>query len=189
MASFNSTDHHHKALSLLQQAEEVVDEKTIQAAIQQIAKQLTERMTQQHPASFPLVLALMGGAVIFCGQLLPQLRFPLEFDYIHASRYGTKNQGGAIEWKVPLRIPVQGRVVIVLDDILDEGETLLQVKQALLDQGAKEVILAVLAEKQLGKIKPIKADYVGVEVPNRFLVGCGMDAYGYWRNLPGIWAI
>jgi hypoxanthine phosphoribosyltransferase len=87
------------------------------------------------------------------------------------------------------RSNVVGRTVIVLDDILDEGETLAHVKQRLLDMGAAEVILAVFADKELGKVKPVQADLVGLTVPNQFVVGIGMDAHGYWRNLPGLWVI
>ena len=139
--------------------------------------------------AFPLVLGVMGGAVVFCGQLLTRLKFPLEFDYMHVTRYGSKDEGGKIEWKVIPRSNVAGRTVVVLDDILDEGETLAHVKQRLLDMGAAEVVLAVFADKDIGKSKPVKADYIGLTLPNKFVVGYGMDAYGYWRNLPSIWAI
>lgn len=87
------------------------------------------------------------------------------------------------------RAEVRGRTVIVLDDILDEGETLAHVKERLLDMGAAEVLLAVFADKDIGKAKPARPDYVGLVLPNKFVVGVGMDAYGYWRNLPGIWAL
>jgi len=92
-------------------------------------------------------------------------------------------------WKVVPRPTVSGRTVIVLDDILDEGETLAHVKERLLEMGAKEVIIAVFCDKDIGKSKPVKADLVGITIPNRFVVGFGMDAYGYWRNLPGLWAL
>ena len=79
--------------------------------------------------------------------------------------------------------------MIVLDDILDEGETLAQVKQRLLDMGAAEVIVAVFADKDIRRPKPVKADLIGLTIPNQFVVGFGMDVYGYWRNLPGLWVI
>jgi hypoxanthine phosphoribosyltransferase len=131
----------------------------------------------------------MGGAVVFTGTLLPQLTFPLEFDYIHVSRYGDDDRGGAVVWKVIPRQNVAGRTIIVLDDILDEGATLAHVKQRLLDMGAREVIVAVFADKDIGRAKPITADLTGVTLPNAFVVGFGMDVYGYWRNLPGLWSI
>lgn len=181
--------HRDEALSLLKDAEPIFDAAAVQQAIDKIAQQLNQRFNADQAPPFPLVLGVMGGAVVFCGQLLTHLSFPLEFDYMHVTRYGSRDQGGKIEWKVIPRSNVQGRTVIVLDDILDEGETLAHVKQRLLDMGAAEVVLAVFADKDTGKAKPVKADYVGLTLPNRFVVGYGMDAYGYWRNLPGIWAI
>jgi hypoxanthine phosphoribosyltransferase len=181
--------HRSKAKSLLADAELIHDEAAVQRAVDKVAESLNKRFNEQDSAAFPLVLGVMGGAVVFCGQLLTRLKFPLEFDYMHVTRYGSKDEGGKIEWKVIPRSNVQGRTVVVLDDILDEGETLAHVKQRLLEMGAAEVVLAVFADKDIGKSKPVKADYIGLTLPNKFVVGYGMDAYGYWRNLPGIWAI
>jgi hypoxanthine phosphoribosyltransferase len=181
--------HRDKALSLLAGAELIFDEAAVQKAVDKVAQQLNQRFNPEDGTPFPLVLGVMGGAVVFCGQLLTRLKFPLEFDYMHVTRYGGKDQGGKIEWKVIPRSSVQGRTVIVLDDILDEGETLAHVKERLLEMGAAEVVLAVFADKEIGKAKPVTADYIGLSLPNKFVVGYGMDAYGYWRNLPGIWAI
>lgn len=185
----DSEFHRDKARALLADAEEIFDAAAVQAAVDEVAQQLNQRFERDDAAAFPLVLGVMGGAVVFCGQLLTRLAFPLEFDYMHVTRYGSKDQGGKIEWKVIPRSNVEGRTVIVLDDILDEGETLAHVKERLLEMGAAEVVLAVFADKDIGRKKPVKADYIGVTLPNRFVVGYGMDAYGYWRNLPGIWAI
>ncbi|MYN01249.1 hypoxanthine-guanine phosphoribosyltransferase [Pseudoduganella sp. DS3] len=181
--------HHNRARSLLANAEELYDQETVQAAVRRMAGALNDRYGDASRQEFPLVLGVMGGAVVFTGNILPQLTFPLEFDYIHVSRYGDDDQGGKVVWKVVPRPTVSGRTVIVLDDILDEGETLAHVKERLLEMGAKEVIIAVFCDKDIGKVKPVKADLVGITIPNRFVVGFGMDAYGYWRNLPGLWAI
>jgi hypoxanthine phosphoribosyltransferase len=181
--------HCEQARALLTNAELLFDENAVQAAVSKVAQQLNGRFDHEESTPFPLMLGVMGGAVVFSGQLLTRLSFPLEFDYIHVSRYGDKDKGGTIEWKVEPRADVRGRTVIVLDDILDEGETLAHVKQRLLDMGAAKVLLVVFADKDIGKPKPVKPDYVGLVVPNKFVVGYGMDAYGYWRNLPGIWAI
>ncbi len=181
--------HHNRARDLLKNAELLFDQDAVQASITRMAEVLNARYNAEGTKDFPLVLGVMGGAVVFTGNLLPQLSFPLEFDYIHVSRYGDDDKGGEVVWKVIPRSNVAGRTVIVLDDILDEGETLAHVKQRLLDMGAAEVILAVFADKAIGKKKPVQADIVGLVIPNRFVVGFGMDAYGYWRNLPGLWAI
>ena len=181
--------HVERARKLLQNAEEIFNAAEVQHAVAGVAEKLNARFDRDGDESFPLVLGVMGGAVVFVAQELPQLRFPLEFDYIHVSRYGDDDQGGRVVWKVIPRPNVAGRTIIVLDDILDEGETLAHVKQRLLDMGAAEVIIAVFADKALKQSKPVKADIVGLTIPNKFVVGFGMDVYGYWRNLPGLWAI
>ena len=181
--------HYTRARALLANAEEIVSADTVQAAVRNVAEVLNQRFDNDDTGEFPLVLGVMGGAVVFTGNLLPQLTFPLEFDYIHVTRYGDLDRGGEVVWKVIPRQDVTGRTIIIVDDILDEGETLAHVKQRLLDMGAAEVILAVFADKELGKVKPVQADIVGLSVPNQFVVGFGMDAHGYWRNLPGLWVI
>lgn len=189
MSYIDSEFHRNKARTLLKDAELIFDADAVQQAVDKVAQDLNQRFDADESAPFPLVLGVMGGAVVFCGQLLTRLRFPLEFDYMHVTRYGDMDKGGKIEWKVIPRSNVEGRTVIVLDDILDEGETLAHVKERLLQMGAAEVVLAVFADKAIGKTKPVQADYIGLTLPNKFVVGYGMDAYGYWRNLPGIWAI
>jgi hypoxanthine phosphoribosyltransferase len=131
----------------------------------------------------------MGGAVVFAGKLLPRLLFPLEFDYLHATRYRNGTQGGEIEWTALPKQEVAGRCVLLLDDVLDEGYTLAAAKEKLLQMGAAEVFIAVLAEKDLGHAKPVTADFVGLTLPNCYVFGMGMDAYGLWRNLPSIYAM
>jgi hypoxanthine phosphoribosyltransferase len=181
--------HYARARTLLEHAEPIVGPDEVQAAVRHVADVLNQRFGNPDVAAFPLVLGVMGGAVVFTGTLLPQLVFPLEFDYIHVTRYGDDERGGQVVWKVIPRQDVAGRTIIVLDDILDEGETLAQVKERLLGMGAAEVIIAVFADKDLKRRKPVQADIVGLTIPNRFVVGFGMDVYGYWRNLPGLWAI
>jgi len=181
--------HHERARALLANATQIVDPQAVQDAVTRVADSLNARFGADDSTEFPLVLGVMGGAVVFTGHLLPQLSFPLDFDYIHVSRYGDEDRGGELVWKVVPRQNVAGRIIILVDDILDEGETLAHVKQRLLDMGAAEVIIAVFADKALGRKKPIQADLVGLSLPNQFVVGFGMDVYGYWRNLPGLWTI
>ena len=174
-----------QAWAFLEQSDPVASAEQVQAAIAGLAKEIDARLSR----SYPLLLVVMGGAVVFAGQLLPRLRFPIDLDYIHVTRYGARTQGGGIEWRVPPPGTVRGRTVLVVDDILDGGETLRAVRDRLLELGAREVFNAVLVEKQLGREKPIRADFVGLRIPDRFVFGCGMDAKGYWRNLPEIRAM
>ena len=126
---------------------------------------------------------------MFAGQLLPKLRLPLDLDYIHATRYGAATSGGGIDWRVEPPRNVRGRTVLVLDDILDGGQTMAAIRDRLLGLGASSFHCAVLVEKVLKAKKPIAADFVGLTIPDRFVFGCGMDAKGYWRNLPEIRAM
>lgn len=159
------------------------------AEVEQAVGRLAEQVTARLSGAYPLVLAVMGGAVVFAGQLLPRLRFPLDFDYLHVTRYGTATQGGGIAWKMEPTHPVQGRSVLVLDDILDGGETMHAIRERLLAQGAASFQCAVLVEKKLARPRPMTADFVGLAIPDRFVFGCGMDAKGFWRNLPEIRAM
>ena len=174
-----------KARKLLAEAEVIHDAGAVQAALDVVAGKIRSHFADKHP----LVLCVMTGGVIFCGHLLPKLDFPLDFDYLHATRYGPETQGGKISWRMAPWTPVKGRTVLVVDDILDEGVTLAAVKESLIRLGAAEVLLAVFADKLNGKTKPIHADFVGLTVPDRFVFGFGMDVDGAWRNLPAIHAM
>ena len=174
-----------KARDLLANAELIHSEATVQAALAAVAGRIHARLVDKNP----LVLCVMTGGVIFTGQLLPRLDFPLDFDYLHATRYGADTQGGKISWRMAPWTSVKGRTVLVVDDILDEGVTLAAVKDSLMHLGAAEVLLAVFTDKQNGKSKPIAADFVGLPVPDRFVFGYGMDVNGAWRNLPAIYAM
>ncbi len=181
--------HNERAKKILQRTEQICSPEEVQAAVNKVATELNERFNHVETESFPLFLGVMGGAVIFSGQLLPRLNFPLEFDFIHVSRYGNDEHGSEVIWKVIPRQNVMNRVIVVLDDILDEGETLAHVQKRLLEMGAAKVILAVFGDKQLNAKKPVTPDHVGMTLPNRFVIGFGMDIEGYWRNLPDIRAL
>lgn len=170
---------------VLRDAEMICSAEQVQAALHRIARQINTSLADTHP----LVLSVMGGAVVFTGQLLPLLDFPLDFDYVHVSRYKGTTQGGEMHWKVEPGGNVGGRVVLVLDDILDEGHTLDALRQRIMELGASKFYSAVFADKQHGRDKPIHADFVGVKLPNRFVFGYGMDIEGAWRNLPAIYAL
>ena len=157
----------------------------VRAAIARLAGEIQARLGEK----YPLVLVVMGGAVIFAGQLLPQLRMPLDLEYIHATRYGAAITGSGIDWRVAPPPGARGRAVLVLDDILDGGQTMAAIRDRLLELGAASFHCAVLVEKILPNPKPVAADFVGLKIPDRFVFGCGMDAKGYWRNLPEIRAM
>ena len=174
-----------QARKLLADAEPICSELEVQAAVGRVAAAVWAMLAQDNP----LVLAIMGGATIFAGHLLPKLEFPLEFDYLHATRYGDATTGGELAWIVEPRAAVSGRTVLLVDDILDEGITLAAIRERVLRQGAVRCLTAVFADKDLGRPKPIVPDFCGLTLPNRFVFGFGMDVRGAWRNLPAIYAV
>lgn len=174
-----------EARQILAAADLVCSADEVRRAVDRLALEISARLESDNP----LVLTVMGGAVVFAGQILPKLAFPLEADYLHATRYGDVTTGGELAWVVEPLTPVRDRVVLVLDDILDEGITLAAIKARLLVRGARECLVAVLTEKELGREKPIHPDFIGLRLPNRYVFGCGMDIRGAWRNLPGIYAV
>lgn len=174
-----------EAWSILNTAEQVCASAEVTAAVERIANAITRTLADRNP----LLLGVMRGAVVFGGHLLPRLRFPLDFDYLDLTRYGDATRGGRLEWRVWPRQPVKDRVVLVIDDILDEGQTLAAIRDRVRAEGASAFYSAVLVDKRIAKPKPIAADFVGVTLPNRYLFGFGMDVKGAWRNLPAIYAL
>ncbi len=174
-----------EAQNVLATAELIHGADTVHAAVHRVAGEIKAALAEKNP----LILCVMTGGIIFAGQLLPQLDFPLDFDYMHVTRYGQDTQGGKLSWRSAPWTPVKGRTVLVVDDILDEGVTLAAVKDSLKRLGAAEVLTAVFVDKANGKAKPVQADFVGLPVPDRFVFGFGMDIRGAWRHLPAIYAV
>ena len=174
-----------EAWKILESAELLCDEARVRDAIARLGDEITAKLK----GSNPLVLAVMGGSVFFAGNLLPRLRFPLEFDCVFASRYGRSTSGGKFAWKVEPGDNVRGRTVLVLDDILDGGETLAAIRDRVGQMGPAAFFSAVLTDKDIGRKKPIVPDFIGLKLPNRYVFGCGMDVSGAWRNLPAIYAV
>ena len=163
----------------------VISHDEIQRALDRLARDITADLADRRP----LAITIMQGGLVFAGQLLPQLRFALDCDFIHARRYGNETHGGELEWLTGPHEDVAGRTVLLLDDILDEGRTLAALRGALLARGAEAVFVAAFARKERSVPPVIEADYVGVTVPDLFVFGFGMDAAGAWRNLPAIYAL
>ncbi len=170
---------------LLNSAQMIHSADHVQSAILRLAVEVTEVLENKTP----IVICVMGGGIVFAGQLLTHLKFPLEVDYVHASRYQNDTVGQSLVWVSLPKLELTNRTVLLMDDILDEGITLKEIEQKCLSLGAKEVYTAVFVEKKLNKTKPIAASFVGLEVPNAYVFGYGMDIYGWWRNLDAIYAM
>lgn len=163
------------------------------AALEQAIARMAVDVARDFAGSVPVYLTVMHGGLPFAAQLAMAVGahgVDLEFDYLHATRYRGATSGGELVWKHRPATPLRGRRVLLADDILDEGHTLLAVRDWCLAEGASEVRIAALAVKQHDRcVAGICADYVGVEVPDRYVFGYGMDFHEQGRNLPAIYAL
>lgn len=169
------------------EADCLLDESRITAALEDMARRMTADLADKNP----ILCCVMNGGIYLMGQLLPLLQFPLEIDYIHATRYRESTSGDELEWRAPPQKDFRGRVLVVIDDILDEGITLAAILKYFRAQGAADVRSAVLVEKIHARksAQSVPADYCSLTVEDRYVFGCGMDYKGYWRNLPAIYAV
>jgi hypoxanthine phosphoribosyltransferase len=174
-----------EARALLARSEQLLAPEAVERVMTRIAGEITAELGDERP----LLLAVMRGGVVFAGRLLPLLPFPLEFDYVDATRYGSATRGGQLDWRMDVPATVRDRTVLIVDDILDEGHTLAAIRNRLLAAGARRVLITVFADKQLAQAKPVTADFIGTPVPDRYVFGFGMDVRGLWRNLPAVYAL
>lgn len=137
----------------------------------------------------PLILCVMTGGLIPTGHLVTRLSFPLQLDYIHATRYRGETSGGELHWIQEPSTSLQGRCVLIVDDIFDEGITLFEIANYCKNKGASDVRSAVLVNKIHNRKANYKPDYVGLDIEDRYLFGFGMDYKNYLRNVNGIHAV
>jgi len=176
---------------VLSTAEVLFDRGALETAIAGIADAVQRDYAEDSRP--PLYVTIMHGGMPFAAQLafaLGERGLDLEFDYLHATRYRGQTSGSGLAWLHRPATQMRERRVLLVDDILDEGHTLLAVKRWCEDQGAQDVRVAVLAHKLHDRrVDDIEADYVGVEVPDRYVFGYGMDYREQGRNLPAIYAL
>jgi hypoxanthine phosphoribosyltransferase len=166
-------------------AERIVSGEEMERALDRMAAEIGEVLADKDP----LVLCVMTGAVVAVGRLLPRLPFRLRLGYLHATRYRGTTRGGALDWIHRPSAAILGQHVLLVDDILDEGVTLAAATGACREDGAASVRSAVLVEKERPHADDLRADFVGVRIPDRYVFGYGLDYKDYFRNAAGIFAV
>ena len=172
---------------VMDEADCLYNEQQIEEAIRKMGLAITESMADQNP----LVFCVMNGGLVLTGKLLTHMQFPLEASYIHATRYRDQLTGGRLEWKVRPSQKIEGRNVLIIDDILDEGHTLDAIVEFCEEEGAASVKTAVLIDKKHDRkaLPDMKASFTGLDIEDRYIFGYGLDYQGYWRNANGIFAL
>lgn len=171
---------------LLERSECLYGRDALDQAMDRIAREISAELADSHP----LVLNVPHGGLIFSGHMLTRLNFPLQIDYVHATRYRGELQGKGVRWVAKPGTPLKGRTVLLLDDIFDEGYTLAALRQFCLDEGAERVLAAVLIKKN--HARPVASnppEYSALEVGDRYVFGFGMDYEHEWRNANGVYAL
>lgn len=173
--------------AIVETADCLYDMKQLNQALDKMASEITSKLKDKNP----LILCVMVGALIPAGHLLSRLHFPLQIDYIHATRYRGSTRGGDLHWLVEPRISLAGRTILVVDDIMDGGLTLAAILDYCEQANAKEVYSAVMVNKKRKREEGVhfEPNFVGVETEDRFLFGFGLDYDEYLRNAPGIYAV
>lgn len=173
-----------QAWQVLQQADCLYAPPKVEAALDIMASGIAGLLADKDP----ILVCIMTGGVVPFGKLLPRLQFPFQIDYVHATRYGHRLHGEALEWiSGPHKHP-KGRVVLLVDDILDDGATLSAIEERYRRDGAVAIHKAVLVVKERARTHDVQVDFAGLRVPDRYIFGYGMDYKGYLRNAPGIFA-
>ncbi|WOD07742.1 hypoxanthine-guanine phosphoribosyltransferase [Marinomonas sp. GJ51-6] len=170
---------------ILDEADCLVDEAELNTALDKMATQITTDLSDK----LPLVLCVMNGGLVPTAALIERLNFPLELDYIHATRYGMDTEGATLNWLSYPQTSLKDRTILVIDDIFDQGHTLQAIQKWLEQQEANSVYTATVINKLHDRKTNMTPDYIGTDVADRFLFGYGMDYKGFFRNLKGIYAI
>ncbi len=131
-----------------------------------------------------VVVSLLSGTVMFLADLIRHLSLPLRLDFIGVSSYGSGTMSGELVFTKELRIDVRGRDVLLVDDILDTGRTMQRVLTKLRPLKPRRIKTCVLLDKPARRVEKVRADYVGFEIPDLFVVGYGLDYAERYRNLP-----
>ncbi|MCP0886824.1 hypoxanthine phosphoribosyltransferase [Ligilactobacillus sp. WILCCON 0076] len=153
----------------------------IQAVTEKLGKQITEEYIDKNP----IVICVLKGAVLFMADLAREIKTYCEMDFMDVSSYGDGTKStGEVKIIKDLDTPVEGRNVLIVEDIIDTGRTLERLADLLHHRKAKSVKICTLLDKPERRVKGVVPDYVGFEVPNEFVVGYGLDYAGRYRNLP-----
>ncbi|AHE67206.1 hypoxanthine-guanine phosphoribosyltransferase [Legionella oakridgensis] len=176
-----------KIQSVYKRSSRLFTTEEVEAALDNMAANIRDVLHDKNP----IIICVMIGGMVPLGNLLPRLDFPLEVDYVHATRYRGETSGGELLWKVKPSLNLRDRTVLVVDDILDGGVTLAAILAEIKAMGATQVYSAVLVDKHHKRVENglKNADFVGLRVDDHYIFGYGMDYKEYLRNAPGIFIV
>ena len=159
----------------------------ISAAIDDVAADINKDFAGCE--DFPVLLCVLNGSIMFMGELMKRLEFNCQIISIKLTSYEGTETTGKVKQAMGLTSDIRGRRVIVVEDIVDSGNTIVELQRILLEKGASEIKMCTMLLKPDAYKKDIKIDYVGLSIPNDFIVGFGLDYNEYGRNLKDIYVL
>jgi len=158
-----------------------------EAAILKRVREIADQISNDYQGTEPILVGILKGSIIFMADLMRAIRIPVQMDFIRAASYGSGTQSsGTVRVTKDIELPIQGRPVILIEDIVDSGLTLAYVKELLEERGAASLKICALIDKSERRERDILVDYCGFQVQEGFLVGYGLDCNEEFRNLPEI---
>lgn len=157
--------------------------------IEEVVTSLSEAINEKYKGKVPLFVVVLNGAFIFASDILKQIRLDCEVSFLRVSSYRGTSSTGEVKEMMPIGTDVSGRDVILIEDIVDTGKTMGQVKTKMLLEGANSVSICTLLFKPDAFAGNYRVDFIGVEIPDRFVAGYGLDYDGLGRNLPSLYQI
>lgn len=152
--------------------------------IKEICKRLGEQISKDYAGKKLLLVSVLKGAIVFMADLMRNITCDCEIDFMSVSSYSGTKTTGVVKFKKDLDIDPDGRDILIVEDILDSGITLAYLKQVLLQRNAASIKICTFLDKPANRRADIKAEYVGKEVPDEFIIGYGLDYDEKYRNLP-----
>ena len=160
-----------------------------EAELNTIVASLAGKITGKYEGKTPLFVVVLNGAFIFASDILKQVQLDCEVSFLRVSSYRGTSSTGEVKEMMPIGTDVSGRDIVLIEDIVDTGRTMGEVKSKMLSEGAKSVSICTLLFKPDAFLGNYLVDFVGVEIPDRFVVGYGLDYDGLGRNLPSLYQI
>jgi hypoxanthine phosphoribosyltransferase len=173
--------------AVFERSQQLYSAEEVHQAIDKVADEMTTALQEKNP----VLLCVLVGGIMPMGYLLDRFDFPLQVDYVHATRYNNSTRGNTLEWIARPRTDLTNRCVVIIDDVLDGGVTLAEVVKWCEAQGAQEVLTMALIDKKAARVSGglEKVDFTALSTEDHYLFGFGLDYKGYLRNAPGIYAL
>lgn len=158
--------------------------------LQQAVKELGAAISRDYEGKDLVLVGILKGAVVFMADLMREISFPVGIDFMSVSSYGDSSvSSGVVNVKQDISIDIRGKHLLLVEDLIDTGMTLQHLRKSLIHRGAASVRICTILNKPSRRIADVPVDYCGIDIPDEFIVGYGLDYAEQYRNLPEVWIV